>query len=117
MYRNFIWHSPNMHMLDFKVYQMDGPWLGVAGIYMFCHVNSTGYLDIHYIGKASNFYSRFCKHEKWAPAQRPGADIVLAAICPLGNIRDYCEKQLISQFRPALNNHFTGSGGGEMLVS
>ena len=50
MYRNFIWHSPNMHMLDSKVYQMDGPWLGVAGIYMFCHVNSTGYLDIHYIG-------------------------------------------------------------------
>lgn len=100
------WNSPAGGAISFEVFNMNGEWNHVSGIYMFCRQESNGSYTPLYIGQAESFRDRLTNHEQWLPAVHIGASVVLAGLVPTQANRDKYEQQLIQQFQPPLNVHF-----------
>ena len=111
------WQAPDGCTLHFGVYQHEGQWNHVSGIYMFCRQESNGSYTPIYIGKAASLKDRLPLHEQWNPAVRKGAGSVHAAVVPQERDRDYFERCLIQEFGPELNVHHKDSIGLGMISS
>jgi hypothetical protein len=111
------WRAPDQRPLNFGVYQHDGQWNDVSGIYMFCRHELNGFYTPLYIGQAASLKDRLPPHEQWYPAVRKGAQVVLAEVVSHQPDRDYFERCLIQQFQPELNVHHKDSIGLGMFSS
>jgi hypothetical protein len=78
-------------------------WNDVAGIYIFCGLNSQGQWVALYIGQADSFRTRIPQHERWNEAVRLGATHIQAMVVPLVANRDRIEQALIRLYQPSLN--------------
>jgi excinuclease UvrABC nuclease subunit len=117
MTTKIIWRAPDFRTLDFGVYQHDGQWNDLSGLYMFCRQYMNGSYTPLYIGQAASLKDRLPLHEQWNPAVRKGAQVVLAKVVEHQRDRDYFERCLIQQFQPELNVHHKDSIGLGMLSS
>jgi excinuclease UvrABC nuclease subunit len=117
MTTEIIWHAPDLRTLSFGVYQHDGQWNDLSGLYMFCRQELNGSYTPLYIGQAVSLKDRLPLHEQWNPAVRKGAQVVLAKVVAHQSDRDYFERCLIQQFQPELNVHHKDSIGLGMLSS
>jgi len=88
---------------DFNVHPHSANWSNVAGVYIFCGVNSQNQWTPFYIGQASSFQDRLPSHEIWNKAQSLGATHVHARVVSPGFQRDSLEAELIQKYQPPLN--------------
>jgi hypothetical protein len=78
------WKGKSGTEYTFNVYQMDGKWNPVPGVYIFSVVEN-GYWQPIYIGQCVSFQERISSaHHKWSDALRRGATHVHAMHCDLG---------------------------------
>lgn len=97
------WPLGNGQTLDFTVYNFDGIWNKVAGLYIFAYKTDATHWGAAYVGQTDDFSSRIPNHEKWDSAVRHGATHVHALVVPQAATRDTWEKLLISNLQPPLN--------------
>lgn len=98
MVDNITWLSH-----EFRVYPLDTTWNNVAGVYIFCGINTQGYWVPLYVGQTDSFKDRFSSHEKWNLATRNGATHIHARAIPHAHMRDAVELELIQKLQPRLN--------------
>jgi hypothetical protein len=95
------------------VFERYNPWRlsnECGGIYVFA---SNGLLRPYhpiYIGESNTFKTRLSSHEKWDPAVKLGASVVLVHFEADENIRLRLEKILIDEFKPVLNVQHKNEG-------
>ena len=87
----------------FTVYQKEGEWNNVAGIYIFAGTNQQSQWIPLYIGQCDSFANRIPSHEQWDKARSLGATHVHALVVGQQPDRDSIEKHLIQTFQPRLN--------------
>ncbi len=92
---------------EFTVYEREGGWLEVGGLYIFAGIakGSQGKTVWHafYIGQCQSFAGYIPIHRKWSAAHRLGATHVHARV-ELGVLaRDKVEAELVQFFQPPLN--------------
>ena len=83
---------------EFKVYGHNALWNDVAGIYIFCGLNSQRQWVAIYIGQTDTFRTRIPPHEQWTPAMRLGATHVHAMVVSQAAMRDRIERLLIATY-------------------
>ena len=91
---------------EFGVFEMDGKWNDIPGVYVFAGVNASDKWHAIYVGQASSFAQRMSAHERWVEARREGATHVHAHVCRQQTERDNLEKALIQSYGPPLNSHY-----------
>ena len=89
---------------SFTVYEMEGDWNDVPGVYIFAGRDSTGqWWQAKYIGRTHSFRERMKSHERWAAARKSGATSVHAMVMHDAAKRVTVERELIEAFEPTLN--------------
>lgn len=90
---------------DFEVFDVsrDIKWHDLAGVYVMAHRIALGSWRAVYIGSTTSFAFRLPGHEKWRDAARLGATHIHARVEKFAPQREHCERELIRQFRPPLN--------------
>lgn len=79
-------------------------WSDVAGLYIFAGHNLTRDAWLaKYIGQTSSFANRLPGHEQWLPAVGLGATHVHLRVEPVAATRLRIERELITYYRPPLN--------------
>ena len=106
------WQSPTHGPISFTKHAHASLWNEVAGIYMFCRLESQGTYTPLYIGQAGSLKQRIPQHEQWPRAVQQGASFVLAALVPIQIDRDNIERQLIQHFNPTLNTQHKNALAG-----
>jgi excinuclease UvrABC nuclease subunit len=91
---------------EFGIFEMDGKWNDLPGVYIFAGVNGNNQWQALYVGQASSFAQRMSGHERWVEARRAGATRVHALVCKQQSERDSLEQALIRTYSPRLNSHY-----------
>lgn len=94
----------------FNVYLHDDNWADVAGIYIFCGINSKNQWVAYYIGKTESFQDRIPSHKQWEQAVKLGATHAHAKMVSQAKDRDRIEEELIKAFQPRLNTQLREQG-------
>lgn len=97
------WSVGDGHFLEFGIYDFDGKWKELAGLYIFCHVKD-GYWHPLYIGQTDNFKTRFASHERIKEALNKGATKIHVTLVPEEADRSYLERKLIEIYQPPMND-------------
>ena len=88
---------------EFTIYSPNTKWNDVAGVYIFCGVNSQNRWVAIYVGQTDSFRDRMPSHEQWTPSVRLGATHIHALAVPRAADRDAIEGELIGACEPRLN--------------
>lgn len=103
---DYSWKARSGAVVNFKAYTFNTQWNDVSGLYIYFKVENGTRRPV-YIGQAGSFRDRLSNHERHDDAVRAGAAGILAAIVGSQTDRDSFEKELIQQFQPELNDHYT----------
>ena len=92
---------------EFEVYQHDGKWSEVSGLYIFSGLppsllGSAQWRPL-YIGQTQDFSARIPTHPSWPEAVRLGATHVHARVELEAKQRALIERALIDAYHPPLN--------------
>jgi hypothetical protein len=90
-------HTFNIHTYGTK-------FKDVAGLYIFCSINSSNQWVPLYIGQASSLSDRLSNHERWKEAQSLGATHIHAKVVTPQGSRDQIEAELIESYQANLNS-------------
>lgn len=97
------WPLGSGETLEFGIYNHEGDWNKVSGLYIFAHMTDAIHWRAIYVGQAEDFSSRIPNHEKWSLARQHGATHIHAVVVPQAANRDTWEKRLIAYLQPPLN--------------
>lgn len=96
------WPIGNGAALPFDVYDRNGGWNDVSGLYIFAFERSDGWYPV-YVGQAESFQARLPNHERLPEAIQRGATHIHALVVPNKSDRDNWERLLIQNLQPPLN--------------